>query len=184
MKVLKIIFTTVIFFMSIINTAQELQINTEKSILNWTGKAAFSSYSLTGTLKAKTGFLKIEKNIITAMRVTVDMKSLNHENKDLKKHLRSDDFFGVKSFTEAHFQLTEPTEIIENQTILIGKIIIKGIDKEETITITFNDNILTFRHEIDRLKFGITYNSPSILKKMKDNAIADTFVLKGDLIFE
>jgi polyisoprenoid-binding protein YceI len=183
-KILKIIFTTLCISLSFILTAQELRINTENSILNWTGKAAFSSYSLTGTLNTKTGFIKIDNNTITTLKIAIDMKSLNHKNKDLKKHLRSDDFFDVKTFTEAHFQLTKPAKIIENQAVLTGKMTIKGIEKEETITVLFDNKILKFEYKMDRLNYGVTFNSPSIFKKMKDNAIADDFILKGNLIFE
>lgn len=38
--------------------------------------------------------------------------------------------------------------------------------------------------KLDRTAYGIHFNSPSIMKKMKDQANADEFILVGKLVFE
>lgn len=37
---------------------------------------------------------------------------------------------------------------------------------------------------MDRTQYGVNHNSPSIFKRLKEDAIADEFVLKGELIFQ
>lgn len=184
MRPSKLFFIVIFTLIGLKNTAQELKLNLEKSILNWTGKAAFNSYSLTGKLKPKKGVIKIEGNTITNLKVIIDMKSLYHENKDLKKHLRGQDFFEVKSFTEASFEISEPTKITNNKANLIGEMTIKDIIKKEVIEIIIIENKISFEYKINRTKYGVKFNSPSFFKKMKENAIADEFVLKGELFFE
>lgn len=166
--------------------AQEYQLNTKSSSISWTGKAAFSAYALTGTLKAKKGMVIIENDTIKKLEVEIDMKSLHHDNKDLKNHLKNKDFFEVKKFEKATFTLTNPAKIINGKANLEGNMMIKNKLHKEIITIQLiNDKTITlsFETELDRTKYGVKFNSPSFFKKMKENAIADNFVLKSTLIF-
>lgn len=162
---------------------QNKTIDLEKSSLNWTGKAAFDAYSLTGTLKVKRGEILIENDSIKSLNLSIDMKSLNHENKDLKTHLRGEDFFEVNTYTEATFTVTQPVQIKNGSTEVTGELKIKDVTKTETFTINLNDDYstLSFDISVDRTKYGVKFNSPSFFKKMKENAIADEFKLKGSL---
>lgn len=165
---------------------QEYQLNTKSSLISWTGKAAFSAYALTGTLKAKKGIIVIENDSIKKLEVEIDMKSLHHDNKDLKNHLKNKDFFEVKKFEKATFILTNATKIINKKAFLEGNMMIKNKLHKEIIAIQLiNDKTisLSFETELDRTKYGVKFNSPSFFKKMKENAIADNFVLKSTLIF-
>ena len=177
-----------ILLLSLTTQAQNYQLNTEASKLNWTGKAAFNAYALSGTLKAKFGKLSIDKDTIFELTLVVDMLSLDHENKDLKSHLRSKDFFDVKKFKEAHFLLSNTPKIQIDQAQIQGQMKIKDKAKQETLRIAISNNgnqiELAFKTTLDRLDYGITYNSPSLFKKLKQNAIADTFVLEGKLVFD
>jgi len=183
MKTIKTLLCLVLV-MSITKTnAQELKLNTKKSTIEWTGKAAFNAYSLTGTLEASEGIIIIENNQITGLHITINMKSLDHDNSDLKTHLRGKDFFEVNSYTKASFKITKHANIETNKIILIGNMTIKGITRQERITATLDNNILSFEHIMDRTSYGVKFNSPSFFKKMKENAIADDFILKGKLVF-
>lgn len=167
--------------------AQEYQLNTKSSSISWTGKAAFSAYALTGTLKAKKGIIVIKNDTIKKLEVEIDMKSLHHDNKDLKNHLKNKDFFEVKKFEKAIFTLTNPTKIIDGKASLEGYMMIKNkLHKEIIVIQLINDKTiaLSFETELDRTKYGVKFNSPSFLKKMKENAIADNFVLKSKLVFD
>lgn len=53
------------------------------------------------------------------------MESLDHENKDLKSHLRGKDFFEVKKHKEAKFVLSEPAVITNNKVVLTRNLTIK-----------------------------------------------------------
>ena len=63
---------------------------------------------------------------------------------------------------------------------------IKDISKTESFTIKIDEDYkeLTFNISIDRTIYGVKFNSPSFFKKMKENAIADEFKLKGSLILD
>ncbi len=167
-------------------SAQKRTIDTKSSIINWTGKAAFSAYSLTGTLKTKEGYISVKNDSITELFIIIDMKSLDHENSDLKKHLRSEDFFEVKKYTTATFKLKAPVKINESEFVLDGTMNIKEKTFEESITVSYDEKeaILNFNTSLDRTKYGVTFNSPNFFKKLKQNAIADEFQINGKVVFK
>ncbi len=188
MKALKkIIVLITLLCVTIAVEAQKLEINTKESTIFWTGKAAFNTYTLTGSLQVKSGTLTIKNDSIQRLEVHIDMKSLNHKNNDLKKHLRNKDFFEVKKYPIATFILKKPTSIIDGKSTLIGTMKIKETSREEKISVTIlkeNKRIkISFSTRIDRTKYGVKFNSPSFFKKMKENAIADEFILKSELFF-
>lgn len=186
MKLLKISTILCVLFLTFKSYAQIKNLNIEKSLLNWTGKAAFSSYTLTGNIQVKQGQIEIKNDSITSLKIIIDMKSINHEYGDLEKHLKSKDFFEIKKFENAYFELTKPSIITNNKAILIGNITVKNITHQETFSVTFgNDyNSIFINIELDRTKYGVKFNSPSFFKKMKENAIADEFKLEGLLKFD
>jgi len=139
---------------------------------------------LTGSLKKKEGIMKIEDGRVLELRIIIDMKSLDHENNDLKSHLRNEDFFEVNTFTTATFELLKPIIITNNTAILVGNMTIKNITKEEIIKAKISNKSLSFSHIMNRTIYGIKFNSPSFFKKIKENAIADEFILEGRLIFQ
>ena len=165
--------------------SQEFKLDIKNSKISWTGTAAFSSYSLTGTLKAKSGILKMDQKTITNLKVVIDMKSLNHENKDLRRHLKSEDFFEVNKYPTSEFRLEQSTSV--DKGTLSGYLVIKNQKHQEDIPITLhiekNQISFIFEFDVDRTKYGINHNSPSIFKKLKETAIADNFKLKGRLVF-
>jgi len=189
MKKLRNFFSLATYFICFIGLqAQELKLNPNDSNLSWKGKAAFESYSLTGTLQPFKGILVIKKNTIEKLTVTIDMKSLYHENKDLKSHLRGKDFFEVKTYKTATFVLSKPTDYLDKNIVLVGEMTIKGVTKKEVITAKIskeNGSVeIVFDIDLDRTLYGVEYNSPSIFEKLKENAIADIFHLKGTLVFK
>lgn len=186
---MKILTTSImaVFFTVMIVNGQELTVNTNESSIFWTGKAAFNTYELTGTIGVKSGKILLENDSIKSLEIVIDMKSLYHKNKDLRKHLKNKDFFEVKKYTTASFKLIKPVKIIEGKTTLVGKMTIKKVTEEERIPIEIiysNDEIkLSFETTFNRTKYGVIFNSPNFFKKMKQNAIADEFLLKSDLFF-
>ncbi len=187
MRNLKITFIAILTALTFNAQAQEFKLDNNKSEINWTGKAAFNSYSLTGTLTSEAGNIIIKDNLIESLEVVIDMKSLNHENKRLKSHLRGKDFFEVKKYAQATFTLDEPTTVQDGHAELSGTLKIKNSAHSENIKaiVKIEDNkvLLTFNTEIDRTKYGVKFNSPTFFKKMKENAIADSFKLEGGFVF-
>lgn len=167
---------------------QSYNLKTQSESLNWTGKAAFDTYSLTGTIDAEKGSLIKKGDALVQMTIIINMKSLNHENRELKNHLRGKDFFEVKKYSKAVFILTQPSIIKNGIASLTGNFTIKNNTKTET----FAANVLVQEEgsitiapklNINRTNYGVEYNSPTIFESIKKNAIADDFELEGTLIF-
>jgi len=169
-------------------TAQEQTLYaTKNQQLTWIGKAAVGSYAPEGTLKVSKASLSLENETVTQMEITVNMKSLQQENKQLTKHLKEEDFFYVSKYPEATFKLTETAKIEEGTITLKGIMTIRGISKEEIIEAKIlnekNTITLQFSTILDRTDYGVNHNSPSIFTRLKENAIADEFSLQGRIIF-
>ena len=177
-----------IFIFSITITGQSYQLDIHKSQLKWTGKAAFSSYSLSGTLKAKSGNITISNNQITATTIIIDMKSLSSEMKDLTKHLRGKDFFEVKKYPKATFELSEPIDLNDKNPKAIGQLTIKNQTKDYSFPLMISQEEISYQVKgtitINRTEFGIYYNSPNYFEGLKQQAIADQFELELNLRFE
>jgi len=166
---------------------QTLQLDTRASTFTWTGKAAFSAYSLSGTLEAKSGFVQFTDDQITAATLTLDMPSMNSEIAQLVKHLKSDDFFEVKKFKTADFVLTSPLHWAKAKTAT-GNLTIKNVTKPTELVLTKverkgNTVHLSGIAKVDRTAYGIYYNSPNYFENLKQDAIADVFVLDFELVF-
>lgn len=178
--------TSLLCLISMSISAQKFNLDHKNSTISWTGKAAFNAYALTGSLKAKSGEILIENDSIKKLEVIIDMKSLDHSNKDLKKHLRNKDFFEVKKYQIATFKLLNAVKLVSGKIVLVGNMTIKNITRKEEIEVEIHkeENInIQFTTNLNRTKYGVKFNSPSFFKKMKENAIADEFVLKSELTF-
>jgi len=177
-----------IFFLAQIAIAQNYELEAAKSQVSWTGKAAFNAYSLSGTLEADNAQLKIADGQLLSANLLIDMKTLTAENKDLEKHLRSQDFFEVKKYPEASFVLTEASPFTEGRQTLSGNLIIKKQSHPAEIQIEIMEEqgkyIVKGSMKIDRTQYGIYYNSPNVFTNLKEQAIADEFELNFSLKFK
>ncbi|MEL6674081.1 MAG: YceI family protein [Bacteroidota bacterium] len=185
MKTIQIFFA--LFFSLGLAPAQTWLLEVKQSQVDWTGKAAFSAYSLSGTLSPAWANFTLADGTMTSAQLTINMKSLAASDKDLQKHLRSKDFFEVKKYPKASFTLTEPVKLAPGEAKLSGRLTIKG----ETHPIQFTALMakeqgqwsLKGKMVIDRTKYGIYYNSPNFFDNLKGQAIADEFELAFDLRF-
>ncbi|MEL6812017.1 MAG: YceI family protein [Bacteroidota bacterium] len=167
---------------------QQGNISENEQTISWIGRAAVGSYAPEGTLGILNGSISYTSEEITALSMVVDMRTLEQENTQLRDHLRAKDFFYVKKFPVATFILSSPVKIENGTANLTGKMTIRGEAQDEDIKaslIISEEGIrVSFNHTMDRTRYGVNHNSPSIFKKLKENAIADEFVLKGALRFK
>ena len=156
--------------------------------LTWIGKAAVGGYAPEGTLNIASAEITYATNCIISLSIIVDMESLDQENSQLKEHLLDKDFFHVKKYPTAQFELKEQAFFVDDNVNLKGTLTIKKVTKTEefvaSVHISEEQITLTIYETLDRTDYGINYNSPSVFKKMKENLIADEFVLKGTLVFK
>lgn len=187
MKNIVQIILIIIFISPQFTNAQNWVLQPNQSQLNWTGKAAFSAYALSGTIQLKTADIIIEKETIQSGNFVFDTKTIDSENKDLTKHLKSKDFFEVKKYKTATFVLDNMEADEGGQQTATGQLTIK--DKTKPIAFAIqkewqgNQLIIKGKAIVNRTEFGITFNSPSFFEKLKDQAIADDFELVFELIF-
>lgn len=167
--------------------AQQTVTANANQIVTWQGKAAIGGYAPIGTLDLEQATLTITQEQLLNLSVVIDMTSLSQENKRLEGHLKEADFFDVEVFTQASFIVTKPINLDSENPVLEGVMTIKGKTQTELIAVQIdrqeNQISIGFDHTLDRTAYGIVYNSPSIFKRLKENAIADAFTLKGTLVF-
>jgi polyisoprenoid-binding protein YceI len=102
--------------------------------------------------------------------ITVDMTTLAVTDKNfdasknqtpgkLIEHLNSEDFFDVKQFPYATFEITT---INRKNGKASGELTIKGVSRTETVRIKIDSeaNIYKGKLQIDRTKYGITWSNP------------------------
>lgn len=182
---MRIYITIALLLFTFSSCAQDKKATSDTQTLTWGGKASVGGYAPEGTLIVKDIQSTFNGNILEQLIVTIDMKSLHQENERLTKHLKDKDFFHVKKYPMATFTLTEAFSP-DSSEYLIGIMTIKNKKQTEKIRVqaSFQKNgtlSLSFDHTMNRLDYGITYNSLSIFKSLKENAIADSFTLKGNL---
>ena len=185
---MKTICITFVLLLSYFVQAQTTATISEKQqTISWIGKAAVGGYAPEGTLEIKRASIIFSSEEITDLQLVVDMKSLEQENQQLRDHLLEKDFFYTEKYPEATFNLIKATLITNGTVQLKGMMIIRGETQEETIeaTVVYSEEriSLQFEHIMDRTRYGVNHNSPTLFKRLKENAIADEFVLKGILVF-
>lgn len=174
-----ILLLSLLFSTSLLGQSTSLQVVT--SDVNWKGKAAFNAYSLAGTLQVEKSEFMLTEESLTAATITMDMKTIASDNKQLVKHLKSKDFFEVKRFPEATFSLSQVIVWEEGEQMAEGILTIKSTSLPISIPLVITKKgenwWMTGKVMVDRTKYGIKFNSPTYFEKLKDQAIADEFEL-------
>ena len=134
---------------------------------------------LTGTLAFDAngsiagGYFELDMNTITS----TDRKDTSSDN-GLVSHLKDPDFFDVKKYPKGTFQLTKAIKVSGDSSYYItGQLTLRSITQEinfpATIVRNGEDIVATASLTIDRTKWGITYQSGSVLGLVKDELLED-----------
>ncbi len=178
-------------------TGANYSVEAGTSLLEWKAtKKGGSSHN--GTVKISGGNLNIKEGNIVSGSFTVDMKTITDldltdtgYNGKLVRHLSSADFFDVEKYPTGKFEITG-AKMLNNDTagnthMVSGNLTIKDSVKNISfpVKVTINGNDLSAEGEvvINRLQWGIVYNSVSaspaaLLKKLGDNAINDELTIR------
>lgn len=89
---------------------------------------------------------------------TVDVASVNTDNENRDKHLKSDDFFNVEQFPQMKFQSTSMKPLGNNKYQLNGNLTIRDITKPVTFDVTYGGSINTQRGAKVGFKANTTIN--------------------------
>lgn len=166
--------------------AQTYRIDTDASVLNWTGQKVTGKHH--GNVHLKSGSFTVEGGEISQGTFTIDMTSITNsdvENDGYKQklvgHLKSDDFFGVEKFPEATFKVTESSKISGGNANITGDLTIKGITHPISFKAVLHDtgdamkvygNIV-----IDRTLYDVKFGSGKFFEGLADNTIYDEFTI-------
>ena len=139
----KISFLLAILIIAFSAMAQEMEVNTSKSELKWTGKKVSGEHW--GYINLKDGSLTIKNDKIISGTFNIVMNSIVCEdledaewNGKLIGHLKSDDFFSVEKFPTATLKITESKSLMNNEYDVMESLI-KSIDEVIDIELVISD---------------------------------------------
>lgn len=181
MKTIKIL--AVLFLAGTLSaSAQKSEVNTSKSVVEWTGKKIGGAHN--GEIKIKSAYLDLKNDEIVGGKIVMDMNSITNtdlEDEGYKQklvgHLKSDDFFGVEKFPTALFEVTKSTKFKNGKASVTGKLTIKGKTEEITFDVSKKGVEYAALLEVDRSKFDVRYGSNSFFDNLGDKAIDNLFTL-------
>jgi polyisoprenoid-binding protein YceI len=173
----KLFFLPVLAFVAFaFTTITNHSIDTTNSTVVWTASKVTGTH--TGTVKVKSGALKLDQGKLVGGDFTIDMTSidctdLQGEWKDkLVGHLKSADFFGTDKYTKGNYKV-------------IGNITIKATTKEikfhAAVTEAAGKATATAKITLDRTDFDVRYGSGSFFDGLGDKTIYDEFDLQVTL---
>jgi polyisoprenoid-binding protein YceI len=157
-------------------TTTNYTIDSAKSTIKWTGYAAAGVYAPTGSIKAKAGSVTFTDGQISAAKLVIDITSIEHSNKQLEGHLKSEDFFDATKYPEATFVLTSVKDGLATGTLSI-KNITRPISFKIESSKQNNDLVIKALLKVDRTKYDIKYSSASFFQDLGSHAIKDDFDL-------
>ncbi len=180
--VLAIAFITMSFVKPIQQKEGVLKVDVTNSTVNWKGYKPTGSHN--GTINLASGELQFEEGAIKGGSFTVEMSSIKDASGSgrLEGHLKSGDFFDVKTFTTSKFEITG-IENTEGKVAITGDMTIKGITKQLTffVSVTETEESVTLISEtfhINRADFNVKYKSKSFFNNLKEKFINDEFDLQ------
>jgi len=186
----KKLFIGITLFIAVISLAFTTIITKDVKVKESTIK--WNAYKVTGQhygfIHLKEGTLSFENDQLVGGSFTVDMTSLTVEDlkgmkkKTLTKHLKSNDFFGVKNHPTSKLIFTEVLKNEKSYTIT-ADLTIKEITKPVSFDMSIQNNKATTSLKINRTHYNIKYRSSSFFDNLKNKAIYDDFDLEITLIF-
>lgn len=157
-----------------------------QSFVNWKGAHVMGGNGHQGYIKPLKGTLAIDSNgTIAGGYFELDMNTITLTDKQdtssdngVVSHLKDPDFFDVKKYPKGTFQLTKAIKVSSDSSYYItGQLTLRAITQEihfpATIVRKGEDIVATASLTIDRTKWGITYQSGSVLGAVKDELLED-----------
>jgi polyisoprenoid-binding protein YceI/rhodanese-related sulfurtransferase len=168
-----------------------------KSKIEWIGRNLASAHS--GTIGLQSGSIEIADGQLVQGTFTLDMTTI--QDRDLEDpgwremlihHLMSDDFFDVKKFPEATFDLLKVTPINSatpgspNYEVT-GELLLKGVRRQIAFTamigFTAEGVLAADAHfDIDRTDWNVLYGSGKFYEKLGKHLVNDEITLNLKLV--
>lgn len=195
---MKSVFFPLLMLFCTIAQAKQVPLDPSASQITWKGEKKLpGAGDHTGSVQIKKGSINLnENNELIGGSIVIDMTSIQNQDLSgkyktkLESHLNSEDFFHVKKHPEATFKITKVEKTRSDLYKVTGNLTLRG----ETHTETFEVQVGSKREKrkkfmtasgdinINRVKYGVTYNSETGLMKKavkvaKDKIIKDNIEL-------
>jgi len=186
MKIIKTILAAIIVFASVAVMAQKMEVDTQKSNVEWLGKKVTGEHS--GTIQLKEGFVQMKKDKLVGGEFIIDMNTIvNTDIEDaeykakLEGHLKSEDFFGVENHPTAKLEIKKASAFENNKSKVTAHLTIKGITLPVEFEVEKGTDEMVATIVVDRSKYDIRYGSGSFFEGLGDKMIYDDFTLMVSL---
>lgn len=162
----------------------------EESLIKWNGEGVGHGHH--GTIQVKSGSFTLENDKVVKGEVVADMTTLKDldyvESGDtaslakLEGHLHNPDFFHTTDFPTSTVTITDGSDMNNVKADLT----IKGVTEPVTFALSTKEDgetlILTTKFNVDRTKYGITYNSGNFFENLGDYLVEDEFTLDVTIV--
>lgn len=165
----------------------------EDCLLSWTAWHLGGIDPRYGKIAYKDAEVLVNEGKISHMSIIMEMDSLtvldlpDEATINLTDHLKSDDFFSVKTFPTSKFELTKIKELEgELNSEITGNLTILGITKSITFqgNVSINDKEVSIKSQefiINREDWGMTYNAKGTTGIPLDYLISDDVQFQVDI---
>lgn len=160
--------------------SKDFTVDTATSVINWVGTKIGGEHK--GTLKIKSGNLKVENGKLVGGKFVLDMTSITvtdltgDKKTDLEGHLKSGDFFEADKHPEGSFEITK----------------VEGNKVDGNLTMKGKTNPVSFTADVTATEAGVTATAPAFMinrqqwgisyqSKMKDAPISDDMSVQINL---
>lgn len=171
------------------NITGTTNVNVEKSTIAWNGYKVTGEHN--GNVQLKSGSLEWEDGKLVGGNFVIDMTTITNNdlegewNQKLVGHLKSDDFFGVKTHPTANFTITKAIPYgTDGKYKIVGDLTIKDITKEIKFNADVAETSATAEIIVDRSNYKVKYGSGSFFDNLGDKTIYDEFELTVNLVTE
>ncbi len=146
---------------------------TDFSKVEWVGAKKSGYHS--GVFKVKSGDVKFDGNKLAGGKFVIDMNSLALIGEDAPKfveHLKSNDFFGTATFSEATFEIAGVEYVSDADVNIRGSLNLKGVSVPLSFPAVIRnaDDKRLFAQaffSLDRTLWGINYGAGNIAKDVQ-----------------
>lgn len=187
MNTIKSILAAIIILASVSVMAQKVELDTEKSSLEWLGKKVTGEHS--GTISLKEGYVVMKGKNLKGGEFVIDMSSIvNTDIEDaeykakLEGHLKSEDFFGVEKYPTAKLVIKKSSSFKKDKASVMGELTIKDITLPIEFEVEKSGEKMMATVVVDRSKYDIRYGSGSFFEGLGDKMIYDDFTLAVTLV--
>ncbi|MDO5978719.1 YceI family protein [Flavivirga spongiicola] len=186
-----ILLVIIICFTSITNAQKNIEIDTTKSVVKWTGSNLFKYNKHFGTVKFISGHIIKSNDVILGGYFEIDMNSIANTdgkyNEMLVGHLKNQDFFDVEKHPRAIIKFIEVVHKNVNTIKVKANLTIKNVTNAIDFNIKFK--VVDGKYEMnskfimDRTRWGVNYESKGMFGSVKDGIISDAIEFEVVLIF-